>query len=193
MSGGGDGDASTQGPGDERGAGGAVGVERLNGLPGDEAFARLLECCGSTRWAQTMAVRRPYADERQLIERAERVWWGLTGDDWLEAFRAHPQIGETRPARDTGEGARRWSEEEQAGARAAAAETLDALAEANRTYQERFGHIFIVCATGRSSAEMLDALRRRLSNDPDTELCVAAEQQRRITLLRLRKLLAISC
>lgn len=174
------------------GDGALTGVERLNALPGDEAFARLLECCGSTRWAQSMAVRRPFKDERQLVEAAERIWWGLSGDDWLEAFRAHPKIGEARPARATGEGARRWSEEEQSAARSAPTATLDALASANRAYEERFGHIFIVCATGKTSEEMLETLRRRLANDPRTELCVAAEQQRRITLLRLRKLLAIS-
>ena len=127
-----------------------------------------------------------------MIEAAERIWWGLTSDDWLEAFRSHPKIGEKKPVRETGEGAQRWSEEEQATARAAASATLDALAEANQSYEQRFGHIFIVCATGKTSEEMLETLRRRLSNDPGTELCVAAEQQRRITLLRLRKLLAVS-
>ena len=181
-------EANTEGPG----GGAHAGVERLNALAGDEAFARLLACCGSTRWAQSMVVRRPFTDERQLVEAAERIWWGLSGDDWLEAFRSHPRIGEKTPARATGEGARRWSEEEQADAASAASATLDALASANRAYEERFGHIFIVCATGKSSEEMLETLRRRLSNDPGTELCVAAEQQRRITLLRLRKLLAVS-
>jgi len=181
-------EGNTDGPGE--GADARAVVEGLNALPGDQAFARLLECCGSSRWAQSMAVRRPFQDERQLIEAAERIWWGLAGDDWLEAFRAHPKIGESRPARETGEGAQRWSEEEQSAARTAASATLDALAEANRAYEERFGHIFIVCATGKRSEEMLETLRRRLANDPRTELCVAAEQQRRITLLRLRKMLA---
>ena len=175
-----------------QGAGASAGVERLNALPGDEAFARLLECCGSTRWARSMALRRPFADERQLVEAAERIWWGLAGDDWLEAFRSHPRIGEARPARSTGAGAQRWAEEEQSSARTAASATLDALASANQSYEQRFGHIFIVCATGKSPEEMLETLRRRLSNDAATELCVAAEQQRRITLLRLRKLLAVS-
>ena len=177
----------TEGPGDSDGA--RTGVARLNALPGDDAFARLLECCGSSRWAQSMVVRRPFKDERHLIEAAERIWWGLAGDDWLEAFRAHPKIGEKKPVSETGEGARRWSEEEQSASASAAAATLDALASANRAYEQRFGHIFIVCATGKSSEEMLETLRRRLANDPRTELCVAAEQQRRITLLRLRKLL----
>jgi OHCU decarboxylase len=180
----------SEGDTERSGAGAHSSVERLNALPGDEAFARLLECCGSTRWAQSMVVRRPFEDERQLIEAAERIWWGLTSDDWLEAFHAHPKIGEAKPARETGEGAQRWSEEEQAAARTARSATLDALASANQSYEQRFGHIFIVCATGKTSEEMLETLRRRLSNDPGTELCVAAEQQRRITLLRLRKLLA---
>ncbi len=162
-------------------------LRQLNSLPPEEAQAELLKCCGTTRWAREMAEERPFADERALLETADRVWLGLSREDWLEAFRSHPKIGERRAARETGEGARRWSEEEQKGTRDAGREVLDELAAANREYEEKFGHIFIVCATGKGAAEMLALLRRRLGSDPETELRVAAEEQRRITQLRLKK------
>jgi 2-oxo-4-hydroxy-4-carboxy-5-ureidoimidazoline decarboxylase len=164
-------------------------VERLNALTSADATARLFECCGSTRWAESVAAARPFADARQLFEEADRAWWRLNREDWLEAFRGHPKIGESKASRATGADAQRWSEEEQARARGAESATLEALAEGNGAYEERFGYIYIVCATGKSAAEMLDILNRRLSNEPDTELCVAAEEQRRITRLRLQKLL----
>jgi OHCU decarboxylase len=162
-------------------------LQRLNSLPRDVATAEMLKCCGSTRWAEEMTGERPFADEHTLLETADRVWRGLGREDWLEAFRSHPKIGERKAARETGEGARRWSEEEQSGTRGAGADVLDELAEANREYEEKFGHIFIVCATGKSAAEMLALLRQRLGNDAGTELRVAAEEQRRITQLRLKK------
>ncbi len=162
-------------------------LQRLNSLPPEEATAGMLKCCGSTRWAEAMTEERPFADEQTLLESADRVWRGLDHKDWLEAFRSHPKIGERKAARETGEGARRWAEEEQSGTRDAGAEVLDELAAANREYEEKFGHIFIVCATGKSAAEMLALLRERLGNDAETELHVAAEEQRRITQLRLKK------
>jgi len=162
-------------------------LQRLNSLPRGEATAEMLKCCGSARWAEAMTEVRPFADEQTLLETADRVWRGLSREDWLEAFRSHPKIGERRAARETGEGARRWAEEEQSGTRGAGVEVLDELAAANREYEEKFGHIFIVCATGKSAAEMLALLRERLGNDAETELRVAAEEQRRITQLRLKK------
>jgi OHCU decarboxylase len=162
-------------------------LRKLNSLPPPEATAELLKCCGSTRWAREMCARRPFLDSRELAETADRVWLALGREDWLEAFRSHPKIGGREAERETGEGARRWSEEEQGGTRDAAREVLDELAEANREYERRFGHIFIVCATGKSAAEMLALLRLRLGNDPEAELRVAAEEQRRITQLRLKK------
>jgi OHCU decarboxylase len=167
-------------------------LRQLNSLPPAEATAELLKCCGSTRWAREMCGRRPFLDSRELTEAADRVWLGLSREDWLEAFRSHPKIGGRGAERETGERARRWSEEEQKGTRGAAPDVLEELAEANREYEQRFGHIFIVCATGKSAAEMLALLRRRLGNDPEAELRVAAEEQRRITRLRLEKLLGAS-
>jgi OHCU decarboxylase len=164
---------------------------KLNRLGADEARAALLACCGSTRWAAEVAALRPFWDVGQLLRIGRRTWVELKAEDWLEAFRAHPRIGESKAAAETGEEAKRWSEGEQSRARAAGAETLDELARANREYEERFGFIYIVCATGRTAEEMLALLRERLSNDPETELRVAAEEQWRITELRLKKFLNV--
>jgi OHCU decarboxylase len=134
-----------------------------------------------------MAAARPFVSGDELTETADRVWRGLSKADWLEAFSAHPKIGSPAAA---GHGkARAWSRDEQSGAGGASRETLESLAATNREYEERFGHIFIVCATGRTAGEMLALLRTRLGNDPESELSLAAEEQRKITRLRLEKLL----
>ena len=166
-------------------------VGKLNRLTADEARAALLACCGSTRWVSEVAALRPFWDVGQLLNIAGRVWRELGREDWLEAFRAHPKIGESKAERETGAEAVRWSEGEQARAREASDATLEALSEANREYEEHFGFIFIVCAAGRSAEEMLATLRERLSNDPEAELRVAAGEQWRITELRLRKFLNV--
>jgi len=127
-----------------------------------------------------MAEARPFSGEDELFASADRIFGALSEEDWLEAFAAHPKIG----ARASGQAAA-----EQAGARGASPETLAALARANREYEERFGYIFIVCASGRSAEEMLDLCRRRLHNDAAVELKVAAEEQMKITRLRLLKML----
>jgi len=169
------------------------GIARLNALSSEEAQAELLKCCGSTNWARRMARQRPFpsgADAmRRLLDSADRVWWDLGREDWLEAFTRHPRIGEKAAAKDASAETRRWSEEEQSGTRSAREQVLAALAKANRAYEQRFGYVFIVCATGKSSEEMLALLQQRLQNDPAAELRMAAEEQRRITHLRLQKLL----
>jgi len=166
-----------------------AGIARLNGVSREEAERLLLGCCGSTNWARRMVECRPFQGTRELEETADRVWWELGRQDWLEAFSRHPKIGEKAAAHSGSAQTRRWSEEEQTGIKAARQDILAKLTEANRAYEARFGYIFIVCATGKSSAEMLALLEDRLQNDPDTELRVAAEEQRRITRLRLEKLL----
>jgi OHCU decarboxylase len=168
--------------------GGHVG--RLNHLPADEASAALLDCCGSARWAREVAALRPFRDVDELLDACARVWFGLDQDDWLEAFRSHPRIGERKAEVRVSVDARRWSEGEQSRARDASAETRAALAAANREYEEKFGFIFIVCATGKAAAEMLDICRRRLKNEREAELRVAASEQWRITELRVRKFLS---
>ncbi|MGH9399654.1 MAG: 2-oxo-4-hydroxy-4-carboxy-5-ureidoimidazoline decarboxylase [Thermoanaerobaculia bacterium] len=151
-------------------------------MPPEEAAAVLSGCCGSSEWVRRMAARRPFASPGAALDWADRVWKGLFPADWLEAFRAHPRIGDT--------GAQGAAAAEQAGTKAAAPEVLAALVEANRAYEKRFGHIYIVCASGKSAEEMLDLCRRRLDNDASTELTVAAEEQRKITRLRMERLLA---
>jgi OHCU decarboxylase len=166
------------------------GLDRLNALPADEAQRELLTCCGSRAWARRVAAARPFADAVALFDRADAVWWELDESDWREAFRSHPKIGEKKAeAGQTGR-EQAWSAGEQAGMTGAADATRDALAEGNRAYEARFGYIYIVCATGRTADEMLALLRQRLANDPGTEIRVAAEEQRRITRIRLEKLLA---
>ena len=162
-------------------------LEQFNSLAREESVAELLKCCGSSRWAARVADARPFESFAALVEEADRAWWSLGREDWLEAFRSHPKIGERKAERETGAQAGRWSEQEQSGTRDASSEVMSELAEANREYEARFGYIFIVCAAGRSAEEMLALLRARLRNDAETELRVAAEEQRRITRLRLQK------
>lgn len=165
------------------------GLERLNALGQVEAAEGFLKCCGSARWAKRMADQIPFSDFRQLSSEADRIWWSLEEKDWLEAFRHHPKIGEKRAAAAQSKDAARWSEQEQGGTSTADEELLAELAALNRAYEERFGFIFIVCASGKTTDEMIALLKERLRNDDETEVRVAAEEQRRITHLRLRKLL----
>ena len=165
------------------------GLERLNALPEREAEAELLKCCGSTLWARRLTGERPFPDFQDLLAKADAVWWALDAEDWLEAFSRHPKIGEKESARAQAEEARVWSRQEQAGTSAADEETRLALAAGNREYERKFGYIYIICATGKTADEMLSILNGRLHNDADKELRVAAEEQRRITHLRLQKLL----
>jgi OHCU decarboxylase len=165
------------------------GVEHLNSLTHDAAEAELLKCCGSTAWACGVATRRPFRDADELLRMAVEVWSTLESDDWLEAFSRHPKIGERKAATAQTQEEQSWSKREQSGVDAADEAARAELSELNRVYEERFGYVFIICATGRSAAEMLAELRSRLRNDHATEITRAAEEQRRITQLRLRKLL----
>jgi len=164
-------------------------LEQLNDASADDAEIEFLKCCGSTRWAFEMTEARPFASNDALFAKADDIWWALSAEDWLEAFRAHPKIGEKKASATQAEQAQSWSAQEQSGVANASSQTKDELARLNREYEDRFGFIFIVCASGRSSAEMLAILNSRIDNDRDTELRIAAEEQRKITRLRLEKLL----
>lgn len=164
-------------------------VQRLNSLSPAEAQNEFLKCCGSRRWAERMVAERSFENPGELIATAGRIWWALEPLDWLEAFRSHPKIGEKKAAAATSEQSKSWSAAEQAGVSNAASQTLQALADLNQKYEEKFGYIFIVCASGKSSDEMLAILRTRLENGPDEELRIAAAEQAKITKLRLMKLL----
>lgn len=165
------------------------GLERLNSLSDGDAEGEFLKCCGSKGWARQMVAQRPFASVAELIQTADRTWWTLTPHDWLEAFRSHPKIGEQRPAQQTSAAALSWSSTEQSGVSRATEDTMQLLGELNRRYEEKFGFIYIVCATGRSSDELLAILRERLPNESDTERSIAAGEQARITQLRLNKLI----
>ena len=164
-------------------------IQLLNSLSTVDSEVEFLKCCGSRNWARALTGARPFADAAALFQQADSIWSSLQDKDWLEAFRAHPKIGEQKAIAVQSEQARSWSAQEQAGVQDAATETKAALATGNRDYEKRFGFIFIVCATGKTSAEMLAILNQRLQNDPGTELRMAAEEQRKITRLRLEKLL----
>lgn len=167
-------------------------LELLNTLGRAESEHALLQCCGSSRWARELTAGRPYENLEALIARAHEIWWSLDPGDWLEAFRSHPKIGEKKAARPVSDQSRQWSGEEQAGVSNATQQTVDSLATLNRVYEEKFGFIFIICATGMTSEEMLAALRERLENDSARELTIAAAEQAKITELRLRKLVGNS-
>ena len=164
-------------------------VAWLNSLTAEAASKELLQCCGSKRWATQVVEARPYDNLADLVARANEIWWSLDRDDWLEAFRSHPKIGEKKAAEKVSTQARQWSSNEQAGVNTASTETTDALAKLNRAYEQKFGYIFIICATGKTSGEMLDALRERIDHDAAEELPIAAAEQSKITELRLKKLL----
>lgn len=161
-------------------------LEQFNSAEAEAARAPLLRCCGSKEWAEGILARRPFQSREDLLDAAESVWWTLTPDDWLEAFSAHPKIGESKNG--TGK-ISQWSSEEQSGASRATAETVAQLAQGNKEYERRFGWIFLINATGKSAPEMLRILECRLANDSAEELRVAAGEQAKITTLRLNKLL----
>jgi 2-oxo-4-hydroxy-4-carboxy-5-ureidoimidazoline decarboxylase len=164
--------------------------KHLDGLAEGEALAAFMRCCGSRRWAETMARGRPYRDAAALLAAAERAFAPLSRGDWLAAFSHHPRIGERAALAERFPATADWSASEQGGVTGAGEDVLEALIQANREYEERFGYIFIVCATGKSAAEMLGLLRERLPHEPEAELEIAAAEQRKITAIRLRKLLS---
>ena len=159
----------------------------LNSLPGNAARKVLLNCCGSTKWCDAVLSQRPFASVHQLLDVAERSGEALDAEDWKQAFAAHPQIGAKKMAATVQ--SQRWSEEEQAGAAAASNAVQKNLLQRNQEYYSRFGYIFITCASGQSGEKIVATLEQRLHNDPTTELKVAAGEQRKITKLRLQKLL----
>jgi OHCU decarboxylase len=167
-------------------------LARWNLLPIDQAITAIQPCCGSSAWARKMVGRRPLSDEAALFAASNETWRSLQRSDWIEAFQSHPRIGDSgaseplqsqpRPSQSAA-----WSAQEQKKVADADADAKKSLADANREYEQRFGRIFIVCATGKSAPEILDILKRRLNNDAETELEEAAEQQRQITENRLKK------
>jgi allantoicase len=162
---------------------GAEVVRRINTLTDDQAAAELRSCCGSSQWVRRMIEARPFRAWDDLVKHAEKFWRDLDAVGWREAFATHPRIGESKSAA-------RWSAGEQSGAANASPKTMKELEEANRAYEKRFGYIYIVCATGKSGDEMLAIARQRLQNRQEEELKIAAEEQWKIMVLRLMKLVS---
>lgn len=164
-------------------------VSELDELPSDDAAALLTACCGSKRWVERMVAVRPFRSRGAVYGAADEIWWSLSSADWLEAFAHHPRIGAAKDAASQSGTAREWAAGEQSGVADANASVRQELTGTNEEYERRFGYIYIVCATGQSAAGMLDLAKVRLLNPPEVELRIAAEEQRKITRLRLAKLL----
>ncbi len=165
-------------------------LEQLNSLDHLDANSEFLKCCGSRNWAMRMVTSRPFASVEDVCSRATEIWGSLETADWLEAFRSHPKIGEKKSEAETSKQSQTWSNLEQSGIASAHEQTLSELARLNREYEEKFGYIYIVCASGKSAGEMLEILKTRIDNPPDEEIAIAASEQAKITEIRLRKLIA---
>lgn len=163
---------------------------RIDRMDDAEARAALTDCCGAPAWVDAMLARRPFGDLDSLLAAAEDAWRDVERDDVLAALACHPRIGGDIDALRQKYGSQHldWSSGEQQGVEAADEATLEALRDGNLEYERRFGHIFVVCATGKSAREMLDILRARIENEPDDEWRVAAREQAAITRIRLHKL-----
>jgi 2-oxo-4-hydroxy-4-carboxy-5-ureidoimidazoline decarboxylase len=161
--------------------------QRLDTASEADAREWLTTCCGSARWVERMLAHRPFGSDEHLHAMARQEWFALTPDDWRDAFGHHPRIGDRESLRARFPKTAHLSSDEQRGVTDASDETLDALAELNRAYEAKFSYIFIVCATGRSAAELVAVLRERLKNDAQQELLIAASEQAKITELRLRR------
>jgi 2-oxo-4-hydroxy-4-carboxy-5-ureidoimidazoline decarboxylase len=158
-------------------------LAEFNGLPGEAARQALADCCSSARWVSAVMAGRPYASVAGLLRRSDTAVAGLAPGDLRDALSGHPRIGERRD-----DGADRWSRAEQAGVAGAARPAMQALADGNAAYERQFGHIYLVCATGRTAPELLALLTARLENDPDTEWGVVRSELQKINRIRLGQL-----
>ena len=165
-----------------------VPVDRIDRLNPVDAEVGFLRCCGASRWARAMTALRPHQTEDALLRAAEAVASCLRTEDWLEAFSHHPRIG-GRVAIDPqrGQGTASWSRGEQSGLDDADGSIRRRIAGLNSAYEARFGHVYLVCATGKTAADLLVMLEERLPHDAPTELAIAAAEQRKITAIRPRK------
>ncbi len=162
-------------------------IDEINALSRSEAAEMFAACCGATAWVDRMVAGRPYSSDEELLQVADLAWNATTAADWHEAFSHHPRIGEMESAAGQGERAKQWSRAEQAGL--ASSNIHDQMLLVNHAYEYKFGHIYVVYAAGKSGEDLLRLARERLKNDADTELEVAAKEQRKITNRRLRELL----
>jgi 2-oxo-4-hydroxy-4-carboxy-5-ureidoimidazoline decarboxylase len=164
-------------------------LHELNTLPAPQLKEELMKCCGSSAWVNKMLPFFPADDLVELLEDAEEQWYLCNEEDWKEAFVHHPKIGDVESLKKKFASTAKWASGEQSGVNTASQKTIEALAEGNKQYENKFGYIFIVCATGKSAEDMLAILQSRLPNNPNEEIEIAADEQNKITKLRLEKLL----
>jgi 2-oxo-4-hydroxy-4-carboxy-5-ureidoimidazoline decarboxylase len=165
-----------------------MSLKSINELSAQQAKDAFLKCCGCESWASTMADSRPFPSFVFMCNHAERLFLAFSREQWLEAFGAHPKIGDIDSLKKKYGSTKEWASNEQSGVSNSDEEVIAGLARGNILYEEKFGYIFIVCATGKSAAEMLALLESRLPNAPDDELTIAANEQKKITYLRLERL-----
>jgi 2-oxo-4-hydroxy-4-carboxy-5-ureidoimidazoline decarboxylase len=167
-------------------------IAEFDHLDVEEKKQLLHTCCGSTGWVNNMISALPAEDLVDLLEIAEEQWYACHEADWREAFSHHPKIGDIDSLKEKYASTAQWAEGEQSSVKQASEQTLEQLGEGNQVYEQRFGYIFIVCATGKSADEMLQLLNQRLYNNPEVEIQIAMEEQLKITRLRLEKLFGIT-
>lgn len=165
------------------------GLEAWNGAPPGEAAALLRRCLDAPGWVERVVAERPYRNVAGVLAVAEAAWRDLGPGEWRQALDGHPRLGGDDLERDRFAETRAWSADEQAGVAGAGEDARRALAEAQREYERRFGHVFLIRAAGREAGEILDALLARMDHDPERELEVAAGELREIARLRLEKAL----
>ena len=164
-------------------------LEQLNQLASAEATTAFMQCCVAERWVEAMVAARPFASVEQLYDAADSIWQGLEEADYLQAFEGHPKIGDVTSLKQKYASTKQLAAGEQSSVNDATDEVIQALADGNTEYEQRYGFIFIVCATGKSAAEMLALLQARLHNERSVEVQNAADEQAKITRIRINKLL----
>lgn len=166
-----------------------MSLDQLNGASADEAARLLRQCCTSETWIDRMVQQRPFASAQELQRTADRAWIDLAEGDYLQAFEGHPKIGDINSLQAKYANTKALAAGEQSAVDNAGEDVIAALAQGNSEYEQKFGFIFIVCASGKSASEMLALLQARLPNDRELELRNAAQEQRKIFQIRLEKLL----
>ncbi len=164
-------------------------INELNTIPEQEAFQAFEKCCGATTWITKMVKSRPFKDEEALLQLADENWDKCSVSDWLEAFKHHPKIGDISSLAKKYANTKEWAGNEQQSVQSSSSEIITQLANGNTAYENKFRFIFIVCATGKSAKEMLELLNHRLPNNREEEVKIAAEEQHKITRIRLKKLM----
>ena len=166
-----------------------MNIDQLNNISQAEAFSSFEKCCACSTWVNRMLDKMPFSSKDDLFNKSDECWSNLSLSDWYEACDGHPKIGDVTSLKEKYASTKQWAGNEQQGMDSAEEKVIKRLAQGNEDYENKFGYIFIVCATGKSAGEMLEILEKRLPNDPITELKIAKGEQNKITKLRLEKLL----